>query len=132
MILGTRGSELALRQTEMVMAALREAHPSLEVTKKIISTIGDKRTDLRFSHEYVTPMADALFRQGFGEDARVAEPERHRRARLDRNPPERGGRIGAQLAAREQGRRDPRIRAAAARRGRSGRCRRRRAGGPTG
>ena len=33
------------------------------------------RTDLRFSHEYVTPMADALFRAGFGEDARVAEPD---------------------------------------------------------
>lgn len=49
LILGTRGSELALRQTEMVMAALREAHPSLQVTQKIISTIGDKRTDLRFS-----------------------------------------------------------------------------------
>jgi len=33
------------------------------------------RADLRFSHEYVTPMADALFRAGFGEDARVADPE---------------------------------------------------------
>ncbi len=33
----------------MVMAALREAHSSLEVMKKIISTIGDQRTDLRFS-----------------------------------------------------------------------------------
>ncbi|HEY0465292.1 MAG TPA: aconitase family protein [Polyangiaceae bacterium] len=32
------------------------------------------RADLRFSHEYVTPMADALFRAGFGEDAQVAEP----------------------------------------------------------
>ena len=32
------------------------------------------RTDVRFSHEYVTPMADSLFRQGFGEDARVADP----------------------------------------------------------
>ena len=32
------------------------------------------RTDLRFSHDYVTAMADALFRGGFGEDARVAEP----------------------------------------------------------
>lgn len=32
------------------------------------------RTDLRFSHEYVTAMADALFRRGFGEDARVEEP----------------------------------------------------------
>jgi 3-isopropylmalate/(R)-2-methylmalate dehydratase large subunit len=33
------------------------------------------RADLRFSHEYVTPMADALFRAGFGEDARVADPD---------------------------------------------------------
>jgi hydroxymethylbilane synthase len=49
LILGTRGSELALRQTEMVMAALREARPSLGVTRKIIATTGDKRTDLRFS-----------------------------------------------------------------------------------
>jgi len=33
------------------------------------------RCDVRFSHEYVTPMADALFRQGFGEDAKPTEPE---------------------------------------------------------
>jgi len=33
------------------------------------------RADLRFSHEYVTPMADALFRAGFGQDARVADPD---------------------------------------------------------
>ncbi len=33
------------------------------------------RTDVRFSHEYVTPMADSLFRAGFGEDAAVQEPE---------------------------------------------------------
>jgi len=32
------------------------------------------QADLRFSHEYVTPMADALFRAGFGEGARVADP----------------------------------------------------------
>jgi 3-isopropylmalate/(R)-2-methylmalate dehydratase large subunit len=32
------------------------------------------RVDLRFSHEYVTPMADALFRAGFGQDAQVADP----------------------------------------------------------
>lgn len=29
------------------------------------------RTDVRFSHEYVTPMADALFRRAFGEDAKI-------------------------------------------------------------
>ncbi|MES1173679.1 MAG: aconitase family protein [Myxococcales bacterium] len=33
------------------------------------------RADLRFSHEYVTPMADALFRAGFGEDVKVADPD---------------------------------------------------------
>lgn len=33
------------------------------------------RTDVRFSHEYVTPMADSLFRAGFGDAAKVSEPE---------------------------------------------------------
>ena len=33
------------------------------------------RTDVRFSHEYVTPMADALFRAEMGKDASVTEPE---------------------------------------------------------
>lgn len=32
------------------------------------------RTDVRFSHEYVTPMADALFRSAFGDDAKVSDP----------------------------------------------------------
>ena len=33
------------------------------------------RTDVRFSHEYVTPMAESLFRAGLGPDAKVSEPE---------------------------------------------------------
>src|SRR5258706_4789238 len=33
------------------------------------------RADVRFSHEYVTPMADALFRAGFGEKAKIADPK---------------------------------------------------------
>lgn len=33
------------------------------------------RTDVRFSHEYVTPMADSLFRQGFGADATITDRE---------------------------------------------------------
>lgn len=33
------------------------------------------RTDIRFSHEYVTPMAESLFRAALGPDARVTEPE---------------------------------------------------------
>ena len=34
------------------------------------------RTDVRFSHEYVTPMAEALFVAALGPDARVTRPER--------------------------------------------------------
>lgn len=48
-ILGTRGSELALTQTTMVTAALQAAHPQLRVERQIIQTSGDKRQDLRFS-----------------------------------------------------------------------------------
>jgi len=32
------------------------------------------RCDVRFSHEYVTPMADSLFRAAFGDDAKVTDP----------------------------------------------------------
>jgi 3-isopropylmalate/(R)-2-methylmalate dehydratase large subunit len=31
--------------------------------------------DVRFSHEYVTPMAESLFKQALGRDARVSQPE---------------------------------------------------------
>jgi 3-isopropylmalate/(R)-2-methylmalate dehydratase large subunit len=31
--------------------------------------------DVRFSHEYVTPMAESLFKQALGQDARVTEPK---------------------------------------------------------
>jgi 3-isopropylmalate/(R)-2-methylmalate dehydratase large subunit len=33
------------------------------------------RTDVRFSHEYVTPMAEALFRMGLGESAKITDPQ---------------------------------------------------------
>jgi 3-isopropylmalate/(R)-2-methylmalate dehydratase large subunit len=33
------------------------------------------RTDVRFTHEYVTPMAESLFRAELGPDARVTHPE---------------------------------------------------------
>jgi 3-isopropylmalate/(R)-2-methylmalate dehydratase large subunit len=33
------------------------------------------RTDVRFSHEYVTPMAEALFKMGLGVDAKVTDPQ---------------------------------------------------------
>ncbi len=32
------------------------------------------RTDVRFSHEYVTPMADSLFRSYLGDDAEINDP----------------------------------------------------------
>src|SRR6185295_18070980 len=31
--------------------------------------------DVRFSHEYVTPMAESLFKQALGPDARVSDPD---------------------------------------------------------
>jgi 3-isopropylmalate/(R)-2-methylmalate dehydratase large subunit len=63
------------------------------------------RTDVRFSHEYVTPMADALFRSGFGDDARVNEPEsvlafRDHLTFLDRVMPDEHKRLGLDAQAR--------------------------------
>lgn len=48
-ILGTRGSELALCQTEMVVQLLTERHPHLAIERKIIATAGDRRPDLRLA-----------------------------------------------------------------------------------
>ena len=48
-VLGTRGSELALTQTRMVCAALRAALPGIEVEQRVIQTVGDKRPDLKLS-----------------------------------------------------------------------------------
>jgi hydroxymethylbilane synthase len=42
-ILGSRGSELARRQTAMVIEALKRAWPKLETMVKIIKTMGDER-----------------------------------------------------------------------------------------
>ncbi|MFN0128302.1 MAG: hydroxymethylbilane synthase [Verrucomicrobiales bacterium] len=47
MILGTRGSALAMAQTEMVLHALRQAAPSSSFTHRVIQTTGDLRQDLR-------------------------------------------------------------------------------------
>jgi len=47
--LGTRGSELALTQTNMVTADLQTVFPHLCIERQIIQTSGDKRQDLRFS-----------------------------------------------------------------------------------
>ncbi len=41
--IGTRGSRLALRQTELVAQALRERHPALEIEVREVRTEGDRR-----------------------------------------------------------------------------------------
>ena len=41
-VLGTRGSELARRQTRLVEQALRGAHPDITIETKIVATRGDK------------------------------------------------------------------------------------------
>ncbi len=48
-ILGTRGSDLALAQTRIVSEQLSAAHPDLEVDIRIIKTTGDKRLDVSLS-----------------------------------------------------------------------------------
>src|SRR5882724_10790229 len=42
LIAGTRGSVLALKQVEIVAAALKSADPSIEVEVKVIKTTGDQ------------------------------------------------------------------------------------------
>ncbi len=45
LVVGTRGSLLALRQSTMVAEQIRDATPGLEVTLEVIQTTGDKITD---------------------------------------------------------------------------------------
>ena len=45
LVVGTRGSRLALRQTGIVVAALRAASPGLEVEVREVRTEGDRRPD---------------------------------------------------------------------------------------
>jgi hydroxymethylbilane synthase len=46
LIIGTRGSPLALAQTEIIRGLLQNAHPNLQVEVKIIKTSGDNFTNL--------------------------------------------------------------------------------------
>lgn len=48
-IVGTRGSELALWQAEATEQLLRTAFPDLEVIRQVIKTTGDRRTDVALS-----------------------------------------------------------------------------------
>lgn len=70
LILGTRGSDLALAQSRMVRKALEAAHPGLVIEQKIITTTGDARTSLAL-HEptaegaglFTKQLEDALLRE---------------------------------------------------------------------
>lgn len=46
LIIGTRGSALALAQADMVRAALSLRYPELDARREIIHTTGDRRTDV--------------------------------------------------------------------------------------
>jgi hydroxymethylbilane synthase len=49
LVVGTRGSELALVQAEMVETLLRAACPGVDITRRVIRTTGDRRTDVPLS-----------------------------------------------------------------------------------
>lgn len=49
LVVGTRGSALALAQAEMTEAALNEMFPDREIIRKVITTTGDRRTDVPLS-----------------------------------------------------------------------------------
>lgn len=46
LVVGTRGSALALVQAEMTEGLLRRAFPEAEIVRKVITTTGDRRTDV--------------------------------------------------------------------------------------
>jgi hydroxymethylbilane synthase len=50
LVLGTRGSDLALAQARLTATLLRNAHPDLEVEECIIKTTGDLRLDVALSN----------------------------------------------------------------------------------
>ncbi|MGD2108429.1 MAG: hydroxymethylbilane synthase [Phycisphaerae bacterium] len=50
--LGTRGSKLALWQTNWVTDRLREAHPDVEIEQVVIKTHGDVVTDEQFGEDW--------------------------------------------------------------------------------
>ncbi len=49
LVVGTRGSALALAQAEMTECLLREKFPDREIIRKIVTTTGDRRTDVPLS-----------------------------------------------------------------------------------
>jgi hydroxymethylbilane synthase len=46
LVIGTRGSDLALRQVDIVTESLMSKHPGIEIERRIVRTEGDRRTDV--------------------------------------------------------------------------------------
>lgn len=61
LIIGTRGSELALVQAAATEALLAEAHPGLALRREIIRTTGDRRTDVALAE---VAKAEGVFDKG--------------------------------------------------------------------
>ncbi len=59
LVLGTRGSDLALVQTRHVADRLRTAHPGLLIDERIIKTTGDQRLDVSLANP--GPLDKGLF-----------------------------------------------------------------------
>lgn len=59
LLIGTRGSALALAQTREVARLLQETHPGLVVEEQIIKTTGDRRLDISLSR--TTSLDKGLF-----------------------------------------------------------------------
>jgi hydroxymethylbilane synthase len=59
--IGTRGSDLALVQATATEAALADAFPNLAITRKVIKTTGDRRTDVSLAQ---VAKAEGIFDKG--------------------------------------------------------------------
>ena len=106
--LATRGSPLALRQTEMVAALLRRAHPDLEVEPVVVRTRGDRDASVPLDQiggqgVFVTEVeaavadgrADAAVHSAKDMPSTMARPSRARGGAAAGRRPRRPGRVHA-------------------------------------
>lgn len=70
LIVGTRGSALALVQADMVEKLLAEAFPEMAVVRNVIVTTGDRRTDVPLSE--VAKTEDVLDKGVFTKELEIA------------------------------------------------------------
>ncbi len=70
LIVGTRGSALALVQADMVEKLLGDAFPEMEIVRNVIVTTGDRRTDVPLSE--VAKTEDVLDKGVFTKELEIA------------------------------------------------------------